>query len=231
MSELAPEGAPVEPVEAPREQDSRGCRARTSGRQRRSGSRSSSRPSQPQQPQYQQQGPPIPDPFSETYAAGLPGVHAGADGAATQQFHAAAADAAQGEQQAMEMLGEIAASRRRVRQARWRGVAREPAATRGAPTQRPRAQQLLAQAAKAGPRVREAGRRGLPPAADRADPDGRRRPARAAGAGQRAPRRSRRAGTGTCPARSSGASSAAARPPLSTQDKATGLMPAVDRER
>jgi hypothetical protein len=72
MSEIVPEGAPAESVELPPEQE-----VGWSGPSPEEWQATQERLQQfeqaltPQQPSYEQQGPPIPDPFSETYSQDL----------------------------------------------------------------------------------------------------------------------------------------------------------------
>ena len=146
MSELAPEGASVEPVEAPTEDTSwMPTQEEWQATQERLAQFEQALQPQPQY-EYQQQGPPIPDPFSETYAQDLQ-AYTQAQLAPIQQF-VEQQQIAQGEQQAMEILGEIAAREGEFdKEMAWM-IARDTAATRGAPSSDRESQQLLAEAAK-----------------------------------------------------------------------------------
>ena len=144
MSEIAPEGAPVEPVE---QAEGPAWQGPTPEEWAATQERLAQFEQQLQpQPQYQPQGPPVPDPFSETYAQDLQ-AYTQAQLAPIQQF-IQQQEMERGEQQAMEMLGEIAARDGEFdKEMAWM-IARELAATRGAPSNDRESQQLLAEAAK-----------------------------------------------------------------------------------
>jgi len=144
MSELAPEGAAVEPVEASAE-DTSWMPSQDEWQATQDRLAQFEQALQPQ-PQYEQQQPQIPDPFSETYAQDLQ-AYTQAHLAPLQQF-VEQQQIAQGEQQAMEMLGEIAAREGEFdKQMAWM-IARDTAATRGAPSSDRESQQLLNEAAR-----------------------------------------------------------------------------------
>jgi hypothetical protein len=71
MSEIAPEGAQVEPTELPPEQDVGWMPSQEEWQATQERLQQFEQALTPQQPQYEQQGPPIPDPFSETYSQDL----------------------------------------------------------------------------------------------------------------------------------------------------------------
>jgi hypothetical protein len=145
MSELIPEGAAVEPVEAPVE-DTSWMPSQEEWQATQERLAQFEQVLAPQPPQYQPQGPPIPDPFSETYAQDLQ-AYTQAQLAPLHQF-VEQQQIAQGEQQAMEMLGEIAAREGEFDKNMAWMIARDTAATRGAPTSDRESQQLLAEAAR-----------------------------------------------------------------------------------
>ena len=155
MSELVPEGAEVEQVESSAEPAWQGpTQSEWEETQAQLGQYAElMQQLQPQQPQYVQ-GPPVPDPFSETYADDLQ-TYLQAQLAPLQQF-VVEQQIAQGEQQAMEMLGEIAARDGEFDKEMAWAMAQNMAATRGAPSNDRESQQLLAEAAK---QIREYERR------------------------------------------------------------------------
>jgi hypothetical protein len=71
MSEIVPEGAPAESVELPPEQDVGWMPSQEEWQATQERLQQFEQALTPQQPQYEQQGPPIPDPFSETYSQDL----------------------------------------------------------------------------------------------------------------------------------------------------------------
>jgi len=145
MSDIAPEGAAVEPVETPAEPAWQGP-SQSEWEQAQERLAQFEQAFQPQPSYEQPQGPPVPDPFSETYAQDLQ-AYTQAQLAPLQQF-VEQQQIAQGEQQAMEMLGEIAAREGEFdKQMAWM-IARDTAATRGAPSSDRESQQLLAEAAR-----------------------------------------------------------------------------------
>jgi len=152
MSELAPEGAEVEQVETSAEPAWQGP-TQSEWEQTQAQLGQYAELMQQLQPQYAQ-GPPVPDAFSETYADDLQ-AYMQAQLAPLQQF-VEQQQIAQGEQQAMEMLGEIAARDGEFDKEMAWTVAQNMAATRGAPSNDRESQQLLAEAAK---QIREYERR------------------------------------------------------------------------
>jgi hypothetical protein len=154
MSELAPEGAPVE---LPPEQEDVGWQAPSQEEWQATQDRLAQveqvlAPQPTYQPQPQ--GPPIPDPFTETYAQDLQ-AYTQAQLAPIQQF-IEQQQMERGEQQAMEMLGEIGARDGEFDKDMAWVIARDLAATRGVPSNDRESQHPRTEAAK---QVREYERR------------------------------------------------------------------------